>query len=45
MDPLLMIEVLAAGPTGCVLGLLVYGAWHAIRRYGPPDESSASTPG
>jgi hypothetical protein len=45
MDPLLMIEVLAAGPTGYMLGLLVYGAWHAIRRYGPPDESSASTPG
>jgi hypothetical protein len=44
MDPLLMIEVLAAGPTGYMLGLLVYGAWHAIRRCGPLDESSASTP-
>ena len=42
MDPLLVLEVLAAGPAGCVLGLLVYGAWHAIRRYGPPDDARDS---
>jgi hypothetical protein len=44
MDPLLVLEVLAAGPIGCVLGFLVYVAWSAIERYWPPDEaSSAST--
>jgi hypothetical protein len=44
MDPLLVLEVLAAGPIGCVLGFLVYGAWNVIRRDWPPDKaSSAST--
>jgi hypothetical protein len=42
MDPSLVLEVLAAGPIGCALGLLVYGAWHAIRRYAAADESYQS---
>ena len=39
MDPLLVLEVLAAAPIGCVLGALVYGAWQGIRRYGPADQT------
>jgi hypothetical protein len=41
MDPLLVLEVLAAGPLGCVLGLLVYVAWNALRCYWLPDEASS----
>jgi hypothetical protein len=39
MDPLLVLEVLAAGPIGCALGYLVYVACEAIGRYGPPAEA------
>jgi hypothetical protein len=39
MDPLLVLEVLAAAPLGCVLGALVYAAWQAIRRSGSPDQA------
>ena len=39
MDPLLVLEVLAAAPIGCVLGALVYGAWQAICRYEPADQA------
>jgi hypothetical protein len=44
MDPLLVLEVLGAAPTGCVLGALLYGAWHAIRRWRRPDEARESRP-
>ena len=39
MDPLLVLEVLAAGPIGCALGYLVYVACEAIGRYGPSAEA------
>ena len=43
MDPLLVLKVLVAA-IGCLLGALVYGAWHASRRSGPPDQARDSRP-
>jgi hypothetical protein len=42
MDPLLVLEVLAAAPIGCALGALVYGGWQAIRRYAAADKTHES---